>query len=466
MDAQEANLVEKKNLRRLELSWELDSESESQEKVEKVFEDLQPHSNLENLKIQGYKGVKFPVWMDYQILSNVVSITLSACENCRQLPPLWQLPRLRYLTIIDLINLEYIDTSFQGERKFPSLEGLFIDGLPRLQRLSRQDESELFPCLMKLEIYDCPELTTLPCLPLAKSLVIYSCNGELLKSISHFKSLTYLELLTNYDLVYLPHGMLQNLSALREMYIGNFKKLKRFATDRVSLSGLKWLTISECPELEAFPEKVLEGLNSLQKLTVGMCIKFSNLSEGLRHLSALEILNLDGCPELVTFPNGIKYLDSLRELTICGKPSFYFTYSYYPKLTILPEYEELVILQECREVKGSSAQFMQIYRSREVGQSYITSIWTTLLAIAHALWLMIRIRPQVVLCNGPGTCIPLCVMGVGWSSVFYVESIARVKRLSLSGLLLYRLHIADQFFVQWPQLQRKYPRAHYVGCLM
>ncbi|KAJ4703803.1 UDP-N-acetylglucosamine transferase subunit ALG14 [Melia azedarach] len=124
-------------------------------------------------------------------------------------------------------------------------------------------------------------------------------------------------------------------------------------------------------------------------------------------------------------------------------------------------------------IKGVSAQFMQIYRSREVGQSYITSVWTTLLATAHALWLMIKIRPQVVLCNGPGTCIPLCViaflfkvMGIRWSSIFYVESIARVKKLSLSGLLLYKLRIADQFFVQWPQLQRKYPRAHYVGCLM
>ncbi|KAJ4826633.1 hypothetical protein Tsubulata_002236 [Turnera subulata] len=122
---------------------------------------------------------------------------------------------------------------------------------------------------------------------------------------------------------------------------------------------------------------------------------------------------------------------------------------------------------------GSPAKYMQIYRSREVGQSYLTSIGTTLFAIAHALWLMIVIRPQVVLCNGPGTCIPLCViaflfkvLGIRWSSIFYVESIARVKRLSLSGLLLYKLRIADQFFVQWPQLQKKYPRAHHVGCLM
>ncbi|KAF2314661.1 hypothetical protein GH714_028331 [Hevea brasiliensis] len=60
--------------------------------------------------------------------------------------------------------------------------------------------------------------------------------------------------------------------------------------------------------------------------------------------------------------------------------------------------------------KVVSAKFMQIYRSREVGQSYITSIGTTLIAIAHALWLMIKIRPQVILCNGPGTCVPLCVI--------------------------------------------------------
>jgi len=120
-----------------------------------------------------------------------------------------------------------------------------------------------------------------------------------------------------------------------------------------------------------------------------------------------------------------------------------------------------------------TAQFMQIYRSREVGQSYLTSVWTTLIATAHALWIMFKIRPQVILCNGPGTCFPLCaiafffkVVGIRWSSIFYVESIARVRRLSLSGLLLYKLQIADQFFVQWPQLQRQYPRAHYVGCLM
>ncbi|KAJ1280429.1 hypothetical protein BS78_04G232100 [Paspalum vaginatum] len=135
-------------------------------------------------------------------------------------------------------------------------------------------------------------------------------------------------------------------------------------------------------------------------------------------------------------------------------------------------YEQSLIQSDGKKTV-ENAHFMQIYRSREVGQSYITSIATTLLAILHAMWLVIRIRPQVIFCNGPGTCFPLCisafllkVLGLGWSSVFYIESIARVKKLSLSGLLLYKLRIADQFFVQWPQLQQKYPRAYYAGRLM
>jgi len=38
-------------------------------------------------------------------------------------------------------------------------------------------------------------------------------------------------------------------------------------------------------------------------------------------------------------------------------------------------------------IVAETAQFMKIYRSREVGQSYITSVWTTLIAMVRALWL-------------------------------------------------------------------------------
>ncbi|KAL8158743.1 hypothetical protein V2J09_000280 [Rumex salicifolius] len=180
------------------------------------------------------------------------------------------------------------------------------------------------------------------------------------------------------------------------------------------------------------------------------------------------------CSTLVVLGSGGHTAEMLNLLSVLQqdwfKPRFYIAAA-----------TDNMSLQKARVLEGLSndqvevdkAKFLQIYRSREVGQSYVTSVGTTLLALAHAVWLMIRLRPQVILCNGPGTCIPLCMiafifkmMGIQWSTIFYIESIARVKRLSLSGLILYKLRIADQVYVQWPQLQNTYPRAVYVGPLM
>lgn len=114
-----------------------------------------------------------------------------------------------------------------------------------------------------------------------------------------------------------------------------------------------------------------------------------------------------------------------------------------------------------------------IPRSREVGQSFITSALTTTIALFHAVTAVLKQRPDVVLCNGPGTCIPVCIaavlvrlLGIGHGRIIYVESIARVYRLSLSGKILYHTRIADAFFVQWKELQELYPRSVFAGRMM
>eukprot|EP00727_Mastigamoeba_balamuthi_P008938 m51a1_g4667 putative udp-n-acetylglucosamine transferase subunit (374) ;mRNA; r:104942-106605 len=96
-------------------------------------------------------------------------------------------------------------------------------------------------------------------------------------------------------------------------------------------------------------------------------------------------------------------------------------------------------------------------RSREVGQSYFSSIWTTIVAFFYSLALVWATAPDLILCNGPGTCVPIVV--AAWiiravtrrrTRMVYVESIARVNTLSLSGKVLRRL--VDAFVVQWPEL--------------
>lgn len=111
-------------------------------------------------------------------------------------------------------------------------------------------------------------------------------------------------------------------------------------------------------------------------------------------------------------------------------------------------------------------QIESIRRSRAVGQSYASSVWTTILALADALLVVIRTDPDLVICNGPGTCVPVCIAAKIYSrsTIVFVESFCRVHSLSLSGRILY--FIADHFLVQWPSLVVKYPKTHYCGLLV
>lgn len=113
----------------------------------------------------------------------------------------------------------------------------------------------------------------------------------------------------------------------------------------------------------------------------------------------------------------------------------------------------------------------RIPRSRELHQSWLTTVPTTFYAILASAPILLRHSPDVIICNGPGTCVPivlmaflLAVLGVKRTRVVFVESFCRVETLSISGRLLY--HLADHFVVQWPQLTNKYPRAKYHGLLI
>ncbi len=119
-----------------------------------------------------------------------------------------------------------------------------------------------------------------------------------------------------------------------------------------------------------------------------------------------------------------------------------------------------------------------IPRAREVGQGWIHSFFTTVRAAVHAAAVVFRERPHVLLCNGPGTCVPVVAwafvartlrpvtwfVGVGSRpAIVYVESAARTKTMSLTGRILYTTRLADEVFVQWEGLARRYPRAKFAG---
>mmetsp|Transcript_32863 Transcript_32863/g.71721 ORF Transcript_32863/g.71721 Transcript_32863/m.71721 type:complete len:222 (-) Transcript_32863:15-680(-) len=116
-------------------------------------------------------------------------------------------------------------------------------------------------------------------------------------------------------------------------------------------------------------------------------------------------------------------------------------------------------------------RFHTVPRSREVGQSWLSSAVSTAKSLLACLGLVWRLQPQVLLINGPGTCIPVAAAAMLFEVllgrsivVIFVESFCRVKSLSLTGRLLYP--IADAFIVHWPGLLERYPKAQHCGVLL
>ncbi|KAK9930234.1 hypothetical protein M0R45_027278 [Rubus argutus] len=81
-EAEEAALIDKKCLQRLELRWS-NVFTEKIEEQEKILECLRPHASLKELQIQHYAGSTLPTWISNPSFAELVVLTLYRCTNCQ-----------------------------------------------------------------------------------------------------------------------------------------------------------------------------------------------------------------------------------------------------------------------------------------------------------------------------------------------------------------------------------------------
>ncbi|TKY56485.1 putative disease resistance protein RGA4 [Spatholobus suberectus] len=297
-EAERAKLKDKEKLRELCLSWDNSGESKSNAstKAEEVLQALQPPPNLKTLRIYDYEGSRLPSWI--QNLESLVALELFDCKECLQLPELGKLPSLRKLEIFSMDDVQYMDDDESDGVKvsFPSLEQLEVRGLPNLQQLLKVEREMMFPRLSNVTIDDCSKLQ-LPSVPSIKQLNIRGCNHELLRSISNFNGLTFLNLSGGKDLTSFPEGLMRDMTCLRVMILYDFPKLK-VLPDELHLKALERLEIIRCSELESLPEQIWKGLCSLQYLEIAYCGRLRSLPKGAGEAESLEVLRIECCPEL------------------------------------------------------------------------------------------------------------------------------------------------------------------------
>ncbi|MCC7552644.1 hypothetical protein KO317_03180 [Candidatus Micrarchaeota archaeon] len=85
----------------------------------------------------------------------------------------------------------------------------------------------------------------------------------------------------------------------------------------------------------------------------------------------------------------------------------------------------------------------------------------------ESLKILTKLKPDIIISTGSGTTLNFCIFGkiLTNSKIIYVDSVTRVTDLSLCGKIIYTLKISDKLLIQWPNLQKKYPKTEYWGRL-
>ncbi|KAL0908658.1 hypothetical protein M5K25_023163 [Dendrobium thyrsiflorum] len=313
---------------------------------EKVLDNLQPHNSLKQLRIFLFMGTRSARWMnDINLISNLECIRLEECLKWQTLPPLGQLPFLKYLLLRNMPKAKLLDNKFHGNCKgclFPSLKVLEIENLEVLEdwfdAAAVAEGDCLFPCLTELYLRDCQHLQELPFLPPnLKKLEIDNIGWKTFNWLQCASNgcIQELKITRNDELISFPieaeQWFLQASSSLHKLYFMELKSLLSLPSSLASLSSLKILHVKNAPQLQMLPnipaslEKlVLDNLKSLQCLP-------SSLS-----ISSLAVLELSSIPLLKSLPD---LPPSLRSMNIyCGNlyclPSCLPSLSYLQKISI------------------------------------------------------------------------------------------------------------------------------------
>ncbi|OMP03361.1 Disease resistance protein [Corchorus capsularis] len=325
----DAKLKEKETLQKLVLEWsDKDFKQQDEDRATRNLEDLQPHSNLQELALHHFKGSYFPLWMTNGVLQNLVTLSLIHCTKCTTIC-VGQLACLRKLCIKGMLELE----EWPEDECLP-LGRLQISNCPKLRRVPNW-----MPNLRVLKIKKCDSLKALPTAPslmfltLVDNLVLENWQeGMCIIAQDHHGNQVGQPKSTLIDLLELKIENCPNIEALPQICAPQkleitrcgritalpapefSRRLQHLALDKCydgtlvraipNTNSLYSLVISNISNLNSFPK--LPHLQGLKSLYISDCKDLTSLSEeegSLKSLSSLQLLSVRGCSMLESFPD-------------------------------------------------------------------------------------------------------------------------------------------------------------------
>ncbi|KAG6671295.1 hypothetical protein I3843_Q002300 [Carya illinoinensis] len=263
-------------------------------------------STFKTLEIWNCKKLGLPTNLDYSCLE---VLKLFDCDSLRSFP-MDLFPNVKDLKIQNCTNLESLTVAEQHQHDLVALSSLKISNCLNFVSFPRGGLHATN--LGNLRIKDCESLRSLP-----------DKMHMLLPSLTRFD----IRRCTNIET--LPEGGLP--SSLKTFTIYRCEKLVESRMgwslqNLASLRNLKFLLISNFPNLTSFDKNEFENLTSLYALRITGCPKLERMPEaGLQHLTSLKYLFIENCPKLKRMPEeGLQHLTCLhiRECPLLMKRSW------------------------------------------------------------------------------------------------------------------------------------------------
>lgn len=127
---------------------------------------------------------------------------------------------------------------------------------------------------------------------------------------------------------------------------------------------------------------------------------------------------------------------------------------------LMEKYDSVLVTEKTDYSAGDTG--IKTYYMHQINRKELLFLPKLIANSWRSLVLIIKERPKVMITTGVLAVIPLALLiKMFGGKLIYIESFAKVCSKNLTGNLLYRF--ADQFYVQWEEMLKLYPKAIYKG---
>ena len=127
---------------------------------------------------------------------------------------------------------------------------------------------------------------------------------------------------------------------------------------------------------------------------------------------------------------------------------------------IMEKYNSFIVTEKTKyKLINNTNKSYYLYQVNRFERTWILKMMINAII---SLYIFLIKRPDIVISTGALATIPMCIISkIFRRKLIFIESFAKINSPTLTGKLLYRF--ADEFYVQWEEMLKIYPKAIFKG---